>query len=211
VIVEELLGDAAAAARAGEMIVIPTDTLYGIGTRADDPEATARLFDVKGRGRDRPLPVLVPSVDVARDVAVFDDRAECLVASCWPGGLTIVLPRNEDAMDWELGGDPATIGIRMPRHPRALVVLEAAGTLAVTSANRSGEPPATSCTELRAAFGDAVAVYVCDDAPSEGTASTVVDLAHGALQVVRHGAIGEDVIARLLPERDPLLDSPLSP
>ena len=201
------LRDAAAAALRGELIVFPTDTVYGLGTRPDDPSATARVFEAKERPRDLELPVLVSTVESARGVAVFDERAERLAAGCWPGPLTIVLPRGADASGWDLGGDPATVGVRAPRHPLALAILAETGPLAVTSANRSGHPPAETCDELHALFGERVAVYLCQDERLVGVASTVLDLAHGAASIIREGALPRQAIAELLPDEPALLDS----
>ncbi|HLE42885.1 MAG TPA: L-threonylcarbamoyladenylate synthase [Methylomirabilota bacterium] len=192
--------DAAAAALAGKLIVMPTDTVYGIGTRPDDPAATARLFEAKGRPRELELPVLVPSAGAARDVAAFDERAEVLVGRLWPGPLTIVLPRTDATRPWDLGGDPATVGVRMPHHPLALAVLARAGPLAVSSANRSGGPTPAECDGLARTFGDIVAVFLCQDAPLAGRPSTVVDLSHGEPRILRAGALAEgDVLAALAP------------
>ena len=163
------IADAVAAVRSGRLIVFPTDTVYGIGTVPYDPTATARLFDAKHRPRDLTLPVLTPTLEAAREVARFDDRAERLAAALWPGALTMVLPRTDASTGWDLGGDGDTIGVRVPSHPLALAVLAAAGPLATTSANRSGEPPAVTCDELHAAFGDAVAVYLCQEQPTVGS------------------------------------------
>lgn len=192
------LGDAAAAARRGELIVFPTDTVYGLGTRPDDRSATDRVFAAKQRPRDLELPVLVATIEVARSVAVFDERAERLAGACWPGPLTLVLARGADAAGWDLGGDPATIGIRAPHHPLALALLAETGPLAVTSANRSGHPPAQTCDELHRLFGKDVAVYLCHGDPLEGAASTVLDLAHGEPRLLREGAVAEaEVLAAL--------------
>lgn len=190
--------EAAAAAHHGALIVLPTDTVYGIGTRPDDPEATARLFVAKERPPDLTLPVLVAAPGDARHLAVFDARADRLADALWPGPLTLVLPRTSDSAPWNLGGDPATIGVRVPAHPLALAVLAAAGPLAVTSANRSGEPPARTCDELVATFGDLVRVYLCEEAPLEGEASTVVDLAHGEPRVLRAGGVEPATLSQLL-------------
>jgi tRNA threonylcarbamoyl adenosine modification protein (Sua5/YciO/YrdC/YwlC family) len=203
--------EAAEAALAGLLVVFPTDTVYGVATRPDDPEATARLFEAKGRSHDLALPVLASSAEAARSVAEFDERAVRLADAFWPGGLTIVVPRSERSVDWVLGGDGASVGVRVPAHPLARAVLAAAGPLAVTSANRSGEPPATTCDGLRATFGDLVAVYLCEDLPLDGTSSTVVDLAHGAARLLRRGELGVDDIARSLPAGEALLDSRPSP
>ncbi len=205
------IADAVAATRRGELIVIPTDTVYGVGTRPDDPSATARVFEAKRRRRSLELPVLVPSIASAREIAMFQEVAERLARASWPGGLTLVLPRRGPSSSWDLGGDPDTIGLRMPSNALACAVLDHTGPLAVTSANLSGEPPATTCDELRASFGDAVSVYLCVEAPLEGPSSTVVDLAHGAPRIVRAGAVAPDAIARSLPRGEALLDSRPSP
>jgi L-threonylcarbamoyladenylate synthase len=197
--------------RRGELVIFPTDTVYGIAARPDDPHATERLFAAKQRPRDLELPVLTATTDAARTVAVFDGRADRLAAACWPGGLTLVLPRTEVSTGWELGGDPATVGVRIPHHPLALAVLAATGPLAVSSANRSGAPPASDADALERTFGDSVAVYLCEDAPLEGAASTVVDLAHGPARLLRTGLVDAATIARSLGAEGALLDSPLSP
>jgi len=199
--------EAAAAARRGELIVFPTDTVYGIGTRPDDPAATARVFDAKRRPRDLTLPVLVAARADARVVARFDERAERIAGATWPGPLTLVLPRTAASAAWDLGGNRTTIGVRMPSHPLALAVLAGAGPLAVTSANRSGEPPATTCDELDAAFGDLVSVYLCTDEPLVGGSSTVVDLTGDEPVILRAGAVSADAIARLWDGEGPLVDS----
>lgn len=192
--------DAAAAALAGDLIVMPTDTVYGIGTRPDDPAATERLFEAKGRPRHLELPVLVPSAAAARDVAAFDERAEVLIGRLWPGPLTLVLPRTDASRPWELGGDPATIGLRMPHHPLALAVLSRTGPLAVSSANRSGGPTPEECDGLERTFGHVVAVYLCQDEPLAGRPSTVLDLSHGEPRILRAGALVEgDIVAALAP------------
>ncbi len=192
--VEEAIG----AALRGELIVLPTDTVYGIGTRPDVPEATAALFAAKGRPRDLELPVLVPSPASAADVARLDDRAHRLADALWPGALTLVLARTAESRPWDLGGDPETVGVRVPHHPLAVAVLAGTGPLAVTSANRSGEPTPAGCADLEEVFGDAVSVYLCEETPLTGTASTVVDLAHGAPAILREGSIGERTILELL-------------
>ncbi len=192
--VDEAIG----AALRGELIVIPTDTVYGIGTRPDRAAATASLFEAKGRPRDLELPVLVPTEASAADLAVMDERAMRLAGGLWPGALTLVLPRTAESASWDLGGDPSTIGLRVPHHPLALAVLGGTGPLAVTSANRSGSATPPTCTELVGIFGDAVSVYLCEDEPLLGRTSTVVDLAHGELVVLRAGAVDDARIAQVL-------------
>jgi L-threonylcarbamoyladenylate synthase len=191
------LAEAVAAARRGALVVFPTDTVYGVGTRPDDPAATRLLFTAKARPRDLTLPVLAASAAEARAIARFDERADRLAAACWPGALTLVLPRTPRSERWDLGADAASIGVRVPAHPLALALLAAAGPLAVTSANRSGRPPATTCDELVEALGDDVAVYLCEDEPRTGSASTVVSLLGATLEVLRAGAMDERTLERL--------------
>jgi L-threonylcarbamoyladenylate synthase len=203
--------EAARAARAGSLIVFPTDTVYGLGTAPQDPTATARVFEAKRRPEHLELPILAASIQAAREVARFDERADRLALALWPGALSLVLPRTPLSAPWALGGDADTVAVRVPAHPLARAVLAVAGPLAVTSANRSGDPPATTCDGLRAVFGDLVAVYLCEEAPIEGAASTVLDLVHGRPAILRSGDLDAGTIARFLPAGEPLLDSPPSP
>jgi L-threonylcarbamoyladenylate synthase len=199
--------DAAAAIRAGGLIILPTDTVYGLASRPDDPVATGRIFGAKARARDLELPVLCATEAQAREIATFDHRADALALATWPGGLTLVLTRTDAARGWDLGGDPDTVGVRVPSHPLTLAVLALTGPMAVTSANRSGQPPASTCDELVEAFGDRVDMYLCSAELLPGTPSTVVDLAHGPATLIREGSIGRAQVRRLLPPGDSLLDS----
>ena len=192
------VADAVAALRDGALVVFPTDTVYGIAAHPGRPGATDRLFAAKGRPRELELPVLAPDLASSRTVADLDERAERLAARFWPGPLTIVAPRAAASGGWDLGGDPSTIGVRVPRHPLALAVLTVTGPLAVTSANRSGEPTPADGEGVLAVFGDAVAVYLLDEGPLAGAASTVVDLAHGEASILRAGALEpSEVLAAL--------------
>ncbi|HEU4354071.1 MAG TPA: L-threonylcarbamoyladenylate synthase [Actinomycetota bacterium] len=192
------IAEASDAALDGRLIVLPTDTVHGIGTRPDDPDATARLFEAKGRPRHLQLPVLVASLVQAREVGTFDERAEKLAGRLWPGGLSMVLSRAEGSRTWDLGEDGETVAVRMPHHPLALAVLARTGPLAVTSANRSGAPTPSSCEGLREAFGDLVAVYLCADAALAGAPSTVVDLTRVQPRVLRAGAVTQTQIDEAL-------------
>jgi len=193
---EPTIDAAVAALEAGRLVVFPTDTVYGIGARPDDPRATAAVFAAKGRPRDLVLPVLVGSEGEARRLAVFDERAARLAAAYWPGALTIVLPRTGLVRGWDLGGDGGSVGLRLPDHPIAMELLRRAGPLAVTSANRSGEPTAGRLDTLVAAFGDRVAVYLVADEGHAGSASTVVDLTGPEASILRHGDLeAADVLA----------------
>ena len=192
------MAEAADAALAGRLIVLPTDTVYGIGTRPDDAAATARLFRAKGRARNVPLPVLAPSTAAARVVSSLDDRAERLAARVWPGAVTLVLRRTVRSERWDLGDDGSTIGIRVPAHPLALAVLARSGPLAVTSANRSGEPTPGGCDELRRTFGDAVSVYLCAAEELPAVPSTVVDLTAAEPRILREGNLDAAELERML-------------
>jgi tRNA threonylcarbamoyl adenosine modification protein (Sua5/YciO/YrdC/YwlC family) len=196
------IDEAIAAVRGGELVVIPTDTVHGIGTRADDPAATVRIFEAKGRPRHLELPVFVGTFAEARALAAFDDLASILVDRFWPGRLTLVLPRSEPSRDWDLGGDGSTIGLRMPAHPLALAIVRGAGPMAVTSANRSGQPTPASGEAVADIFGDAVSVYLLEERPLAGEPSTVVDLSTGEPRVLRAGAIAAEEVLRALPPDD---------
>ena len=201
--------EAAREALAGRLIVLPTDTVYGMGTRPDDPQPTGRLFEAKRRPRDLTLPVLVASEDDASSVGVMDGRARALARRFWPGPLTLVIPRAERSREWDLGGDTGTVGLRRPRHLLALAVLERAGPLAVTSANVSGAPTPATCDGLVELFGAAVSVYLCQDEPLGGPSSTVVDLAHGRPAILREGAVAAGDVLGFL--REPDRDLPAGP
>jgi tRNA threonylcarbamoyl adenosine modification protein (Sua5/YciO/YrdC/YwlC family) len=187
----------ARAVKAGELVVIPTDTVYGIGARPDRKKATALLFSAKRRPRDLTLPVLAANAEDAARVGVLDDRARALGDRFWPGGLTLVLPRTELSRRWDLGDQNSTVGIRVPDHPLALALLRITGPLAVTSANLSGGPTPSDCPGVRALFGQAVAVYLCVG-PVGAVASSVVDLSGPEPQILREGAIPAEELRALL-------------
>lgn len=192
------IADAAAALRDGRLVVLPTDTVYGIAARPDDPAATERLFAAKRRPRALELPILVAGIAEARRVAVLDGRAERLALRWWPGALTLVLPRTPESAGYALGGDAETVGVRVPDERLALALLARTGPLAVTSANHSGSPTPADCEGIVAVFGEEVDVYLCADGPLPGRASTVLDLAHGSPRVIREGAIpADEVLASL--------------
>ena len=192
------VADAVEALHKGELVVLPTDTVYGVAARPDLSEATARLFEAKGRPRDLNLPVLVPDPGVAARVGLLDDRALRLADAFWPGGLTVVVRRTEDARRWDLGEERETVGVRVPDHPVTGDILREAGPLAVTSANRSGEPTASTCHGVRAALGETVAVYVCDDTRPPGPPSTVIDLTGRDPRVLRQGVLDPETVLAAL-------------
>ena len=194
----------------GELVVIPTDTVYGVAADAFSPAAVQRLLDAKGRDRTAPPPVLVPGIPTldALTESVPDEVRE-LVARFWPGGLTIVL-RARPTLDWDLGETRGTVAVRMPSHRIALELLAETGPLAVSSANRTGEPAAMTAAEAEVALGDSVAVYLEAGAAGTeypdaepGAGSTIVDataLEHpdGKLRILRHGVIPDAAIIEVV-------------
>lgn len=195
---EPALKAAEEALSAGELVVFPTDTVYGVAASPDAPGATDRLFTAKRRSRGLTLPILAAAVEDAAAVAVFDARAWTLGGHFWPGGLTMILPRAPRANDWDLGAEQQTVGVRIPNHPVALGLLARTGPLAVTSANRSGEPTSPTCGGIRASLGDTVAVYLCAGSTCGDIPSTVVDLTGPEPQVLREGAVPAEALLDVL-------------
>jgi tRNA threonylcarbamoyl adenosine modification protein (Sua5/YciO/YrdC/YwlC family) len=192
------LNAAEEALAAGEAVVFPTDTVYGLAGRPDIPGATDRLFEMKQRPRDLTLPLLAAGPEDASGVAVFDDRAWALSGPFWPGGLTMVLPRTSRALAWDLGAEAETVGVRVPDHAVARALLARTGPLAVTSANRSGDPTPSTCSGVRESLGELVAVYLCSGEASGIVPSTVVDLTGAETRVLREGSVGPDAILDVL-------------
>ncbi|HWG94885.1 MAG TPA: L-threonylcarbamoyladenylate synthase [Mycobacteriales bacterium] len=184
---------AVAALRRGELAVLPTDTVYGLAADAFSPPAVTRLAEAKGRGREVPLPVLVGAWRTVDGLAeVVTPQARALVEAFWPGPLTLVL-RSAPSLAWDLGEARGTVAVRMPLHPVALAVLEQSGPLAVSSANRTGLPPATDCAEAARQLGRAVQVYLDGgQTGEEPVTSTVVDLTGDVPRLLRAGALGLD-------------------
>jgi L-threonylcarbamoyladenylate synthase len=185
------LGRALGALAAGEAVVIPTDTVYGVAARLDRPSALAAIFRAKGRPRDKALPVLADGVEALDGIAVLGETARLLAARFWPGPLTIVVPRAA-GFTVDLGGVDDTLAVRVPACPTALALLESSGALAVTSANRSGEPPAATVAEARRALGSSVKVFV-DAGRRAGDASTIVSLV-GRPRILRPGPLSPEAV-----------------
>jgi tRNA threonylcarbamoyl adenosine modification protein (Sua5/YciO/YrdC/YwlC family) len=193
------LAAAAAAVRSGQLVVLPTDTVYGLGADAFDATAVADLLAAKGRGRDMPLPVLVGSWDTIDGlVTVVSDTARRLIEAFWPGGLTIVV-QHAPSLSWDLGDARGTVAIRMPQHPVALELLADTGPMAVSSANISGQPAALTADDARTQLGDTVEVYL-DGGPSMvGIASTIVDITAEVPRILRAGAVSADALREVVP------------
>jgi L-threonylcarbamoyladenylate synthase len=181
--------EAAAALRRGDLVVLPTDTVYGVAADAFNPAAVAALLAAKGRGRQAPPPVLVGTVRAATAlVEDFGTAGEELIDQFWPGGLTLVC-RARATLVWDLGDTKGTVAVRMPLHPVTLDLLRLTGPLAVSSANRSGEPSATTGTEAEAQLGESVAIYLDGGACPGSVASTIVDLTGPVPRLLRAGAV----------------------
>jgi L-threonylcarbamoyladenylate synthase len=200
------LADAAEAARtaveAGECIVLPTDTVYGIGADAFRGEAVPRLLDAKMRGRDMPPPVLIADPSLIRALATgVPDGARDLVAKHWPGPLTVIC-KIQPSLRMDLGDTEGTIALRVPDHELAREILRRTGPMAVSSANLSGKPAALSCDEAVDQLGDRVSVYLDGGtlSASGGAPSTIVDFTQDDDgEILRHGALGLDLLRETLP------------
>ena len=180
---------AVAAVRQGELIVLPTDTVYGLGADAFSPDAVTSLLAAKGRGRSMPPPVLVGSVRAG--VALIDDLGpygKDLIDEFWPGGLTLVC-RATPTLHWDLGDTLGTVAVRMPLHPVALELLKETGPLAVSSANRTGSAAASTAAEAEDQLGDMVAVYLDGGECAGPVPSTIVDLTGSLPRLLRTGAV----------------------
>ena len=198
------LAAAAGAVRTGQLVVLPTDTLYGLGCDAFSSAAVQGLLDAKGRGRDMPVPVLVGSWSTVDGLVLgVSPEARRLIEAFWPGGLSIVL-RHAPSLAWDLGDTRGTVMLRMPLHPVALELLREVGPMAVSSANRSGQPPATTAGQARDQLGDRVPVLLDGGPASAAVPSTVVDLTADDPLVLREGAVSAAQIGEVLGVAVPL-------
>lgn len=195
---EEGLALAVKAAQSGRLVVMPTDTLYGLGCDAFNNEAVANLLATKHRGPDMPVPVLIGSWDTIRGlVANYTDTARTLVEAFWPGGLSIVVPQAP-SLPWNLGDTRGTVMLRMPLHPIAIELLREVGPMAVSSANISGHQPPTTAIAAKQQLGKAVTVYLDGGETAVGKPSTIVDLSGARPYLLREGAISAEDIAEVI-------------
>ena len=191
---------AVAALKRGGLVVLPTDTVYGLAADAFDPPAVSRLLGAKGRGRDMPVPVLVGAwtgIDGLADVVTPLTRS--LVEAFWPGALTLVV-RAAPSLAWDLGETRGTVAVRMPLHPVALAVLAETGPLAVSSANRTGMAPAADIVDAEAQLGTAVEIYLDGGPAGDPVPSTIVDLTGDRPRLVRAGALATERLTSLAPD-----------
>src|SRR5215203_2326389 len=203
---EEALAAASMAVQRGELVVLPTDTVYGIGADAFDAEAVQSLLDAKGRGREMPPPVLISSATTLDALATgVTDYARRLVDRFWPGPLTLVC-NQQPSLQWDLGDTRGTVAVRMPDHRLTLDLLERTGPMAVSSANLTGHPAAVDADMAEEMLADHVAVII-DDGPSPGgSSSTIEDVRGHRGKVLRTGAISLEELNEALEDMDKTIE-----
>lgn len=197
---EAALSAAAEAVAAGECIVLPTDTVYGIGADAFSSDAVGKLLEAKQRGSDMPPPVLIAEPSMLRALATsIPDDAQALAAAHWPGALTLVL-KAQRTMNLEIGETGGTVAVRVPDNDDARELLRRTGPLAVSSANLHGQPPAATCADAEQMLTDSVAVYLDGGPAGDPVASTIVDFTTTETgRVLREGAISVEELRRQAP------------
>lgn len=194
----EAVTKAAVGIREGKLVVLPTDTLYGIGADAFTPEAVRALLAAKGRGPDVPPPVLVPDIRTVDGLATdVPEHARALMKEFWPGPLTIVL-RAQPSLAWDLGETGGTVALRMPDDPVALALLAEVGPMAVSSANRHGHPSSRTVVEAASQLGASVEFYLDGGPVAGGLASTIVDCTRDEPVILRLGALSEEDVMRVV-------------
>jgi tRNA threonylcarbamoyl adenosine modification protein (Sua5/YciO/YrdC/YwlC family) len=195
---------AARAVRAGQLVVLPTDTVYGLGCDAFSSSAVRGLLAAKNRGPDMPVPVLVGSWSTIDGLVLgVPATARALIEAFWPGGLSLVLP-HAPSLSWDLGSTRGTVMLRMPLHPVALELLRDVGPMAVSSANVSGRVPATTAAEALDQLGSSVSVYLDGGPSGEPVASTIVDLTGTAPRILREGEVTAAQVAEVLGREVPV-------
>ncbi len=195
---EEGLSAAKDALDQGDCVVLPTDTVYGIGVDAFNPSAVDKLLAAKGRGRDMPPPVLVPAIGTVDGLAKsVPSYAKRLMEAFWPGGLTLIL-RSQPSLAWDLGDSNGTVGLRMPDDEVALELLGRVGPMAVSSANQTGSPTATTITEAGFALGPAVVVYLDGGERAGSEPSTILDCTKPDPVLLRAGVVSTDELREVL-------------
>ena len=191
---------AIAAAKRGDLVVLPTDTVYGLGTDAFSQKGPQKLMAAKGRDRNMPIPVLVGHVKALDGLAQrVDGVTKALAEAFWPGALTIVV-KAQPTLRWDLGETNQTVALRMPLNPIAIELLNAVGPMAVSSANKTGQPAATNVDEAIAQLGEDVTIYLDGGQTPGNVASTIVDVSSGEIKLLRQGAIPLEEIRLIVPE-----------
>lgn len=185
--------------RAGGIVALPTDTVYGIAVDLATPGGVERLFAAKGRPPDRGIVLLLASAAQADAVGILGPAARALAAACWPGGLTLVVPQRPGVeLPAALTGGTPTVGLRLPNHPTPRALAAALGPIPTTSANRSGQPEGRDAAEIVAQVGDAVDLVIDGGPAHGGPASTVVDCTGDRPRILREGAVPREEVAAAL-------------
>jgi tRNA threonylcarbamoyl adenosine modification protein (Sua5/YciO/YrdC/YwlC family) len=188
------------AVQRGELVVLPTDTVFGIGGDAFKSWAVTALQNAKGRDRRMPVSVLVGSRNTLDGLVYgLPAAARDLVEAFWPGALTIIV-EHASSLQWDLGETDGKVAVRMPLHPLALEVLRETGPMAVSSANKDANPPATTAAAARDQFGYSVSVYLEAAVSSDPTSSTIVDVSGSRPKLVRAGAVTYEQLLEVAPE-----------
>lgn len=199
---ERAISSATDAVKAGRLVVLPTDTVYGLGCDAFNNEAVAALLRAKHRGPDMPVPVLVGSwTTIEGLVREYSPAARALVEAFWPGGLSLVV-NQAPSLPWNLGDTQGTVMLRMPLHPIAIELLRRTGPMAVSSANISGQAPALDAVRAKQMLGAEASVYLDGGPATIGTPSTIIDLSTPQPRILREGAVSVENIAGVL-HKDP--------
>ena len=194
------LESAIAAARRGDLVVFPTDTVYGLGTDAFSRKGPEKLLNAKGRGRDMPIPVLVGHAKALEGLAFqLDSVTKSLAEAFWPGGLTIVV-KMQPTLSWDLGETNNTVALRMPLHPVAIELLNAVGPMAVSSANKTGQPAATNVEEAINQLQESVTIYLDGGNTPGNIASTIIDVFYGEKRILRQGVVSVEEIRQVVPD-----------
>ncbi|WP_025273861.1 L-threonylcarbamoyladenylate synthase [Haloglycomyces albus] len=184
----------------GRLVVLPTDTVYGIGCDAFNSGAIRSLLEAKGRGRDMAPPVLIGSRRALDGIASdLPESATALAEAFWPGALTLVVAYNT-SLTWDLGDTDGTVAVRMPLHPLALELLKSTGPMAVSSANKHGQPPAATAEEAKQQLGSDVTTYLEAGPSTDNVPSTIVDCLADPPRVLREGAIPLETLQTVVPK-----------
>jgi tRNA threonylcarbamoyl adenosine modification protein (Sua5/YciO/YrdC/YwlC family) len=190
----------------GHLVVMPTDTVYGVAADAFSPEAVQLLLEAKGRGRQSPPPVLMPKAETMDGLAQnIPDEVRALAKKFWPGGLTIVL-EAQPSLSWDLGDTNGTVAVRVPNHPVALELLADTGPLAVSSANLTGHPAATTAADAHDQLGARVDVYLDAGDSRVGLSSTIIDATAlsrgtGGVRILRDGVVTAAQLRKVLGDK----------
>jgi tRNA threonylcarbamoyl adenosine modification protein (Sua5/YciO/YrdC/YwlC family) len=194
------LREATSAITRGELVVLPTDTVYGVGADAFDAEAVGDLLEAKGRSRNMPSPVLVGSPNTLHGIVTdFSEQAWELVDAFWPGALTLVT-KHQPSLNWDLGDTRGTVAVRMPLHPVAIELLTATGPMAVSSANLTGHPSPQDCDAAQEMLGDSVAIYLDGGPTPAAVPSSIVDVTGKVPVLLRAGAISAEELRKVVPD-----------